>query len=168
MTAYLVWRKMSLTKIGLWRGISALIGLLGTSAYRCSVKKYSTEATGQWAITLQFTCLTFCYSSLFIENNALSLALLIGGVCTSRLGLYVFDISITQLMQELVPDGSRGVVGSIQHSINSFLSLISFVVALFFPDPNDFSILVGIGYAGVATSIILHTFGVFWNRNLRL
>mmetsp|Transcript_37385 Transcript_37385/g.43522 ORF Transcript_37385/g.43522 Transcript_37385/m.43522 type:complete len:552 (+) Transcript_37385:184-1839(+) len=168
MTAYLVWRKMSLVQIGLWRGISALIGLLGTSVYHCSVTKYSTEATGQWAITLQFTCLTVCYLSLYVTNNALSLALLIGGVCTSRVGLYVFDISIVQIMQELVPDGARGVVGGIQESMNSFFFLISFVVALFFPDPKDFSILVATGYIGVGLSMILHTFGVFLNKNLRL
>lgn len=97
MTAYLVWRGMMLETIGLWRGISAAAGLAGTVAYHISSKHLSLAASGMWSVVFQFICLSMSYASLFVEDNDISLAMLIAGVCASRVGLWVFDISVTQV-----------------------------------------------------------------------
>jgi len=165
MTAYLVWRGMSLKSIGIWRGFSAVVGLLGTFAFRFSVSKISIELTGMWSISFQFFCLTICYVSLFFQSFTHSLVILIGGVCASRVGLWVFDISIRQLMQQYVCEDVRGVVGGIQQSLQSFFFIFTFALGILFPDPRQFHILVASGYASVGIALLCYFFGLYLRRH---
>mmetsp|Transcript_15838 Transcript_15838/g.45450 ORF Transcript_15838/g.45450 Transcript_15838/m.45450 type:complete len:371 (+) Transcript_15838:894-2006(+) len=165
MTAYLVWRGMRLQTIGVWRGISSAVGLMGTFVFHYSASHLTLEQTGMWSILFQFSALSISYASLFIGSYDTSLSMLIGGVCTSRVGLWVFDITITQLMQELIPEEARGTVGGIQQSINSFFELLTFVLGILFPDPRYFHVLVFAGYASVAVAAFLYLFGVFARRD---
>jgi iron-regulated transporter 1 len=91
--------------------------------------------------------------------------MLIGGVCASRVGLWVFDISITQLMQEYVPAPIRGVVGGVQQSANAFFGLLAFVLGIFFPKPDEFHIYVTAGYVSVGIATLVYIFGVYWNQD---
>lgn len=169
MTAYLVWRGLSLEIIGVCRGIANAIGLLGTVVYHYSVQKMSVQATGMWSITYQFTCLTLCYVSLFIPPDPAHaffsidtpLLMLVGGVCASRIGLWVFDISITQLMQEYIPQNERGVVGGVQESLHAFFEIISYVLGIIFPDPAQFFVLVITGYVSVGLAVLFYLFGIY-------
>jgi iron-regulated transporter 1 len=97
MTAYLVWRGMSLEAIGIWRGVSAAAGLAGTFVYNYLSTRISLVNSGMLSIVFQFLCLSICYASLFIDDFHTSLGMLIAGVCASRVGLWVFDISVTQV-----------------------------------------------------------------------
>lgn len=165
MTAYLVWRGMRFDSVGVWRGISSAIGLLGTVIYHLSVKVLSIESTGMWSITFQFACLSVSYASLFVKDVYTSLAMLIAGVCASRIGLWVFDISITQLMQECVPAEVRGVTGGVQQSLNAFFGLLAFVLGIVFPDPRKFFIYVSAGYASVCISMVMYTIGIYLRQD---
>ena len=161
MTAYLVWRGMGLDTVGVWRGLSSAAGLMGTFAYHFSAKRMTLMDTGMWSITYQFVCISLSYFSLFIDSYTLSLALLILGVISSRIGLWVFDIAVTQLMQEYIPEGIRGVVGGVQQSQNAFFFLLSFGLGFIFPDPKDFHIYVAAGYASVAVAMILYAVKIY-------
>ena len=97
MTAYLVWRGMRLEAIGVWRGLSSAVGLAGTFVYHISSQNLSLESTGMWSIIFQFTCLSLSYISLVVDDYDTSMTMLIAGVCSSRVGLWVFDISVTQV-----------------------------------------------------------------------
>jgi len=108
LTTYLVWRGMGFETIGIWRGISSAIGLLGTCVYHWSVNRMTLELTGMWSIIYEFLCLSLSYGSLFVDDNQASLIMLIAGICASRIGLWVYDIAVTQMMQEYIPDGIRG------------------------------------------------------------
>lgn len=165
MTAYLVWRGMRLETVGVWRGVSSAIGLMGTFVYSLSMKFYSVETTGMWSIVFQFFCLTLSYVSLFVGDYNTSLFMLIAGVCASRVGLWVFDISVTQLFQEHVPSDVRGVVGGVQQSLNAFFGLFAFVLGIFIPDPRQFHIYVAVGYGSVGVAMLLYTVGVFTRRD---
>lgn len=151
MTGFLVWRGMHLETVGVWRGISAAVGLAGTFVYHFSVKRTTLVSTGMWSVVYQFLCISLSFASLFVEDYNLSIIMLIGGVCASRVGLWVFDIAVTQLMQEFIPAGVRGVVGGTQQSLNAFFQLLSFGLGLVFPDPRQFHIYVSAGYGAVST-----------------
>jgi solute carrier family 40 (iron-regulated transporter), member 1 len=97
MTAYLVWRGMRLDSIGVWRGVSAAVGLAGTVVYSFLSTRMGLVDTGMLSVTFQFVCLSLSFVSLFIEDFNVSSAMLIAGVCASRVGLWVFDISVTQV-----------------------------------------------------------------------
>mmetsp|Transcript_4710 Transcript_4710/g.6815 ORF Transcript_4710/g.6815 Transcript_4710/m.6815 type:complete len:579 (-) Transcript_4710:304-2040(-) len=166
MTAYLVWRGMKFSTVGIWRGVSSAIGLFGTVAYHFSRKHVSIESTGMWSITFQFLTLSLAYASLFFEDYYVtSLAMLIGGVCLSRVGLWVFDIAITQLMQEYIPAPIRGVTGGVQQSLNAFFGLLTYVVGICFPDPSEFFIYVAAGYASVGIAMIMYCFSIFCRKS---
>lgn len=155
---------MRLDEIGFWRGVSCVIGLLGTIAYHKSLSTMSLEATGEWSIIAQFTCLLLCYFSLFVTSNGTSLAMLIGGTCLSRVGLWVFDMTVTQMMQLGVPEAVRGVVGGVQESLYSGFGLFTFLLGIVFPDPRDFHYFVEMGCLSVGSAMILFTFGVYMRR----
>ena len=161
MTAYLVSQGMRMDVIGLLRGISCMIGLLGTVAFKKSAELMTLRSTGLWAIISQFGCLSLSYISLFIpQDKFLSLTFLIVGVCLSRIGLWVFDITVSQLMQETVKEEARGIVGGIQNSLNAFFGLLAFVLGLFFPDPSEFHVYVSSGYFAVGIAMVLWIFRV--------
>lgn len=161
MTAYLVFRGVRMDVIGTLRGISCAIGLLGTVAFHFSAARMSLEATGLWAIVFQFTCLSLSYYSLYVTDNYWSLFMLISGVCASRIGLWVFDISISQLMQEKVAEEVRGVVGGVQNSMNAMFGLLAYGLGMFFPDPREFHIYVVMGFIAVGLAMLLWFFGVY-------
>jgi iron-regulated transporter 1 len=103
MTAYLVWRGMRLESIGIWRGVSSAAGLAGTVAYHFLSKRMNLIDTGMYSVVFQFLCLSLSYASLFIDDYYASLAMLIAGVCASRVGLWVFDLSVTLVSSRLLP-----------------------------------------------------------------
>ena len=85
MTAYLVSCGMTMDRIGILRGISSAVGLLGTIAYDLSTRRYSLLFTGLWSVMFEFLCLTLTFASIFFSGS-ISLALMIGGVLPSRIG----------------------------------------------------------------------------------
>ena len=165
MTAYLVWKGLSFGQIGVWRGVASLTGLAGTLLFRFSTRKYGVAGTGMRSISFQFSCLTLCVISFYIKNDASSIALLIFGVCASRIGLWAFDLTITLFMQHLIPESVRGTVGGIQRSMNGLLELTTYVLGFIFSDPSNFYIIVLAGYCSVCLGLISYFFGIYRQRS---
>jgi iron-regulated transporter 1 len=152
---------MSMEAIGMWRGVSSAAGLAGTFVYHFMAKKTQQVNIGMISVLFQFLCLTSSYASLFVDDRNASFAMLIGGVCFSRLGLWVFDISVTQLMQENIPAPIRGLVGGVQQSLNAFFTLFAYAVGLFISDPKHFYMYASTAYIGVATAAIFFSQRVY-------
>jgi solute carrier family 40 (iron-regulated transporter), member 1 len=161
MTSYLFYRGMSTTTVGMLRGISSAIGLLGTVAFKYSVQRTSLATIGMWSIVLQFAFISFSMVSMFIKDYRTSMILFVGGVCMSRIGLYLFKISGTQLMQEHIPEHIRGAMGGTQNSLNAFFQLSSFLLCLIYTNPIDFTIVVAAGYIAVAIASTLYLKGIY-------
>jgi Ferroportin1 (FPN1) len=157
MTGYLVWRGMRLETVSIWRGTSAAMGLVGKFVFHfASTRNITLFSTGMWSIVAQFSCLSICFCSLFVmENYNVSMGMLIAGTCASRIGLWVFDITVTQLMQEFIPEGIRGVVGGTQQSLNALFFLLSFAIGIVVPDPQEFNIYVASGYLAVSNVVVV-------------
>ena len=167
MTSYLIWRGLSLHLLGIWRGVASIIGLLGTALYGWWSSRMSLQSTSMWSITFFLVCLTVSFSSLFVPNNdTVALALLIMGVTASRVGLWSFDLSVSQLIQLTVPQSCRGIVGGTQHSLQNLFFALHFVLGLVWSDPSQFHILVTVGYSAVATAFLLVMRGVYFSRQI--
>jgi iron-regulated transporter 1 len=166
MTGYLIWRGISMEMIGLWRGVASVAGLGGTFVYHCMVKQMSLVNVGMVSVVFQLLCLTACYVSLFVDNINIFFTLLISGVCFSRIGLWVFDISITQLMQLHIPAPVRGVVGGVQQSLNAFFTVIIYTAGLFISNPKYFYIYASISFAGVALAAVFYGLMVFSRKRI--
>jgi iron-regulated transporter 1 len=162
MTAYLVSKGMALSTIGMWRGVASTVGLLATCIYHQSAKHYSLQFTALWSICSEFLCLTFTFGSIFaVDDSAVSLALLIGGVLPSRIGLWVYDIAVTQLFQQSVAERVRGQVGGTQMSLNAWMELLPFGLAMVYHKPSQFYVLIVGGYVSVGVAMLLYVLGVY-------
>jgi iron-regulated transporter 1 len=166
MTAYLVSCGMSLTAVGIWRGIASLVGLLGTFAFSQAQHKFhlELETTAMWSIVWEFVWLSISLGSIFVDSEAnasLAATLLIAGVLPSRIGLWVYDISVTQLFQQTVAPNARGQVGGTQMSLNAFFEFLPYVFGMVYSDVSEFWILMVGGYISVGLAMMLCIFGVY-------
>ena len=127
--------------------------------------------TGVWGVGWQAFCLAI--STIFIalspynhhsNSNPTFLYISIASACTSRLGLYVFDIAFTQLQQQEIPEQYRCLIGGTQEALNAFCTLIAFGLCLLFPYPNDFIYISTSGCISVALAFSSFLFGIYLPR----
>jgi len=85
-----------------------------------------------------------------------SVSVLLTGIILARAGLWMADLSITQILQENVEEQKRGVIGGVQNSLNSSLNLLKFGLVLLMPDQHMFGILIILSFTFIclgATSL---------------
>lgn len=118
-----------------------------------------------WSIAYECAWLGLAYLAVVRDSgeSMISLALLITSVCASRIGLWVFDIAITQIQQERIPDGVRVRVGGVQSALNAFCTLASFMVGFLFPDPQHFYVFPATAFLSVALATLVNGCGLYMN-----
>ncbi|RZC63216.1 hypothetical protein C5167_024978 [Papaver somniferum] len=185
MTATLEWKGIPAYVIGIVRGISATVGIAATLLYPILHSRISTPRTGLWSIWTQIGTIesdldrfnTQMYSHqlglLFLELSATMRCfcmdskqqypawMLMGGVSASRLGLWMFDLSVMQQMQDQVPDSDRCIVGGVQNSLQSILHLLSYVSGIIISNPEDFGKLTILSVLSTMLAALLYTFHVY-------
>jgi len=57
-------------------------------------------------------------------------------------GLWIADLSVTQIFQEGVAEDRRGILNGVQDSLNQAMSLLKFFLVIIFPSPETFGYLV--------------------------
>ncbi|KAK2849683.1 hypothetical protein Q7C36_008466 [Tachysurus vachellii] len=103
----------------------------------------------------------------YIESY-LSVSLLFAGVIAARVGLWSFDLTVTQLIQENVAEEERGVINGVQNSMNYLLDLLHFIMVILAPNPEAFGLLVIISVSFVAMGHIMYFRYAFKNLGARL
>uniref|UniRef100_A0A7N6AW66 Solute carrier family 40 member n=1 Tax=Anabas testudineus TaxID=64144 RepID=A0A7N6AW66_ANATE len=84
-------------------------------------------------------------------ESYISIILLFLGVITARIGLWSFDLTVTQLLQENICESERGVVNGVQSSMNYLMDLLHFIMVISAPQPQHFGILVIISVLFITT-----------------
>ncbi|XP_068091573.1 ferroportin-like isoform X2 [Hyperolius riggenbachi] len=79
-----------------------------------------------------------------------SVCLLFAGIIVGRVGLWSYDLTVTQLLQENVEESERGIINGVQNSMNNLLDLVHFIMVILGPNPEAFGLLVLISVAFVA------------------
>ncbi|XP_059668099.1 solute carrier family 40 member 2-like isoform X2 [Cornus florida] len=164
MTAALEWDGIPAYVIGIARGISATIGIAATFLYPILQSHVSTLRTGLWSIWSQWTCLLVCVASTFIQNNLIAAYILMGGVALSRLGLWMFDLSVIQQMQDQVPESDRCVVGGVQNSLQSVFDLMTYFMGIIISNPQDFWELTMLSFVLVTMAATLYSLHIYLVR----
>ncbi|KAG6437038.1 hypothetical protein SASPL_101945 [Salvia splendens] len=145
MTATLEWQGIPAYVIGIARGISAMVGIGATFGYPMLESRISTLRTGLWSIWSQWGCLLLCVASVLMRSKISSAYVLMAGVASSRLGLWMFDLSVIQQMQarktrhcgaDGVAESDRCVVGGVQNSIQSMMDLMTYIMAILISNPK--------------------------------
>lgn len=161
MTATLEWEGIPAFVIGIARGVSATVGIAATFLYPVLQSRISTLRTGLWSIWSQWACLLICLASIWVQNKLASAYMLMGGVAASRLGLWMFDLSVIQQMQDQVPESDRIVVGGVQNSLQSVLDLMTYVMGIVISNPQDFWKLTMISFVLVTTAAGLYSLHIY-------
>ncbi|KAG7574092.1 MFS transporter superfamily [Arabidopsis suecica] len=165
MTATLQWVGIPTYIIGIGRGISATVGLAATFVYPLMQSRLSTLRTGLWSFWSQWSCLLVCVGSIWVKKDKLASYMLMAGVAASRLGLWMFDLSVIQQMQDLVSESDRCVVGGVQNSLQSALDLMAYLLGIIVSNPKDFWILTLISFSTVSLAGMLYTIHLYRIRN---
>ncbi|XDV39950.1 hypothetical protein PO909_009121 [Leuciscus waleckii] len=97
-------------------------------------------------------------------ESYISIILLFLGVITARVGLWSFDLTVTQLLQETISESERGVVNGVQSSMNYLMDLLHFFMVISAPQPQHFGILVIISVLFIFTG---HTMYFLYARKAK-
>ncbi|XP_062024165.1 solute carrier family 40 member 2-like [Rosa rugosa] len=161
MTATLEWEGIPAYVIGIVRGVGAAVGIAATVVYPILQSHILTLRTGLWSIWSQWTFLLLCVGSIWVPNRVLSACMLMAGVGTSRLGLWMFDLAVIQQMQDQVPELERCVVGGVQSSLQSSMDLMGYVMAIIISNPQDFWKLTLVSFGVVTLAALLYTLHLY-------
>ncbi|XP_051131315.1 solute carrier family 40 member 2-like isoform X2 [Andrographis paniculata] len=161
MTASLEWQGVATYVIGIGRGVSAIMGIAATFVYPVLESRIGTLRTGLWSIWSQWSCLLVCVGSAFVKNEVVAAYMLMGGVASSRLGLWVFDMCVLQQMQDEVAECDRCIVGGVQSSLQSVMDLMTYIMGIIISNPQDFWKLITTSFVVVtvaATVYVVHVY----------
>lgn len=71
-------------------------------------------------------------------------------------GLWLADLTITQLFLETILEKERGIVLGVQTSLNQLMDMLKFAMVIVAPQPELFGILVLISFAFVCNGFLLY------------
>ncbi|XP_046459342.1 solute carrier family 40 member 1-like [Daphnia pulex] len=77
-----------------------------------------------------------------------SVILLMAGIILARFGLWVADLSVNQVLQQ-VDDQIRGSINGVQSSMNMIFDTVKFLLVIACPWPQTFGILVCISFSAI-------------------
>eukprot|EP00002_Diphylleia_rotans_P014498 TRINITY_DN2826_c0_g1_i4.p1 TRINITY_DN2826_c0_g1~~TRINITY_DN2826_c0_g1_i4.p1 ORF type:complete len:419 (+),score=69.45 TRINITY_DN2826_c0_g1_i4:170-1426(+) len=163
MTGYVYWTGMSEDYIASSRGVAALMGVMGTYTYPYMSRRLGLQKTALVSIWFQLSMLLLPLSSPLLKDETLAVNMLMIGVIISRVGLWTFDLAITQIVQESVAVKVQGVVNGTHRSLANLLDMMAYVLSIALPDPNQFDILILISFCSVFIAAVLYT--TYYARN---
>lgn len=98
-------------------------------------------------------------------SSMVSVTTLMAGIVAARYGLWMADLSITQLLQENVDERVRGTIGGVQGGLNSFMDTIKFALVIALPQQDTFGWLIMASYASICLGFVSYL--AFARRNWR-
>lgn len=160
--------------------ISAVAGILGSLFFPFLQHRLGVERTGMVGMSALVSSLSLCVASVWLpgspfdpkfeinvkETNSTdveemvqtdcsnptftSVSVLLTGIILGRFGLWIADLSISQIQQVQVEEEKRGVVGGVQTSLNNFFEMTKFFLVILMPNPHTFGILIVLSYISVS------------------
>eukprot|EP00079_Xenopus_tropicalis_P038992 XP_017952763.1 PREDICTED: solute carrier family 40 member 1-like [Xenopus tropicalis] len=96
------------------------------------IEEYSISTYVPYTVLLEanITENSSSVSSVSMKEDLSSVILLFTGVIASRAGLWSFDLTVTQLIQENAKESERGIINGVQDSMNCLLDMLHFVMAI--------------------------------------
>ncbi|ELU18806.1 hypothetical protein CAPTEDRAFT_5305 [Capitella teleta] len=89
------------------------------------------------------------------QQSYLSVGLLMGGIVIARTGLWMSDLSVTQLLLETPENSVRGIVNGVQNSLNQFEDLLKSLLVIVLPWRQTFGYLVFTSFAFISFANVL-------------
>lgn len=145
---------VSETEIGIFRGLGALFGLIPTFLYVKLYEKWKLQKTAQRFLGFQVLCVLSALI-FFLIGAKISLYLFLFFILLSRIGLYGFSIAESEARQKYIPAHLRGQINGFGVSLNSFATLLLFLLGTLLPESSDFKYLVYISVVFVVVGFLI-------------
>lgn len=82
------------------------------------------------------------------------------------LGLWIVDLSVTQLFLQTVKERERGLVSGVQNSLNQLMDMLKALMVILAPYPEEFGMLTFISFGFVCLGCLLYIKFLVSNRNV--
>ncbi|KAI8609626.1 Ferroporti-1 [Chytriomyces sp. MP71] len=165
MTTWLLLRYTPTFLAGM-RALGVLCGLLATFTTKPLISRlglFSTGLVGAWS---QAVCLSVAIVALFLpQGTVVATALFFAGVTLSRWGLWTFDMSETQILQERVEAGESGLISGVEFSLQNMFELLSYVVTMVWNSTDTFWISATISFSAVVLAAVV--LSAFQSRKIK-
>ncbi|XP_071812545.1 ferroportin-like [Apostichopus japonicus] len=171
--------------LGIFRALGSLAGILGTVMFTFLRKRIGIVRSGLYCLAIQITMLSLCIASIFVPGSPFdarfvhtksitanvteclvtdrenveshwSAGLFFGGMILSRIGLWAFDLVLSQQIQESVEEHHRGIFNGIQSSLQSSFDMIHFILVIGLPCPESFGYLIFASYLFVCLGAAMY------------
>lgn len=175
MTAYLKWLGIPESFLGLGRGAGAVFGLLGTSLFPIMLRCMSLRVAGVvtvWGffITVAPAALNFLNPAILLgadaSNYSIGVAMLVS-VAVSRVFLWSFDLSHSQIIQLEIGSDTRAQVAACQTATYQAFWIVLYALALFFSSPKQFGLLTFVSVGSVMFAAIVWTLFAIKSRGVQ-
>uniref|UniRef100_A0AAV1TGS0 Solute carrier family 40 member n=1 Tax=Peronospora matthiolae TaxID=2874970 RepID=A0AAV1TGS0_9STRA len=170
-TAYLKWRGVPNSLLGLSRGVGAVFGLLGTLLFpylrRAIVQLERVAVLSIWLVWLSLVPVVLLL--MLVGESRVSDHVMLSCMVGARMWLWSADLAQTQLMQEWVEPGRRGAINAMQTATCQLFYILIQLMGVVFHDPSQFEALVFFSVAAVFAAAIGFTlWGVKFGRHRSL
>jgi iron-regulated transporter 1 len=149
------------------RGVGAAVGIGSTLLVPGMISRLGLSRAAFVSIWAQCLCLVLVVlgfvlaNSTTISSTSAPVILMLAGLCASRFGLWAFDITQSQIMQETVDSAEAGAINGTQESLVNVAYLGSFLLAVIWPDPHSFTWPTTISFAAVLAASFIYSLYFF-------
>ncbi|KAL7690757.1 putative 8-oxoguanine DNA-glycosylase, DNA glycosylase, major facilitator superfamily [Plasmopara halstedii] len=166
-TAYLKWRGVSNSLLGISRGAGAITGLVGTIIFSYLQTHFKrVQHIAILSVWLFWLCLTpIPLIFILAKESITSDYVMLICVVISRAWLWCTDLAETQIMQEWIAPDQRGAINAMQTALSQFFYILIQFSGIIFHDPHQFEALVFFSLTAVLASALGFTYwGVKYGR----
>ena len=163
-------------------GISALNGVFASLSFPFLRRSLGLEKTGLLGFICLIVALSLCVASIWssgspfdpyylntnpglsmatraIENcystsYSTSVVMLMSGIIAGKFGLWLSDLTVTQILQETVPEEHRGTIGGVQNGLNSAMDTVKFILVIGLPNQETFGWLILASFVCTCTGFV--------------
>ncbi|KAL2115407.1 hypothetical protein VTJ04DRAFT_9662 [Mycothermus thermophilus] len=141
MLTYLLAANFTMWQVGIMRGGSTIFELSATWIAPRLMKHIGVLRTGLWSISWQMTCLAagvtwffYYYGRGYPSTDIVPAAGLAVAVAFSRVGLWGFDLSVQNIVQDEVQGDRRGIFSTTEMAFQNVFETIAKAVASLFDE----------------------------------
>nr|CAD7424920.1 unnamed protein product [Timema monikensis] len=179
ITTAFVSMQISSTLAGVSQGLAAIFGIIGSVSFPFLRQRIGLKLVGMVGLGSEIAAILACIISIWLPgslfmavaidptwkpnvengtNNSddsleekASVMALLGGIVVSRFGLWLADITITQIMQEEIEENKRGVLNGVQDSLNMGMDMLKSILVMVYPYPAQFGYCIILSFVSICT-----------------
>ncbi|KAG0326139.1 hypothetical protein BG004_003033 [Podila humilis] len=155
MIGYLQWRGLSAGSIAFLKGICTGSELLGTVLMPLVTRYVGLVRGGAWSIWLEVVTLMPVLLTIYTDRLPIQVVIFVG-MALSRIGVWSFDLVVTQIMQEHIEDGA-GVINGWHYSMMNVFELGQFVLTMVWSNPEVYYLPCTLSFLCVVVGAVVYS-----------